>query len=177
MRRVGVAALLAVVAIVGVLFFSATSANEGTLSLRAELTGFQESPPKLTTGTGTFTATISGDKLTYTLKYSNLSSAATQAHIHFGQRAVSGGIFIWLCQSSTKPSPTAGTPTCPAGGGTVTGTATAASVLKIDGQTLNPGNFNDAIAIIKSGEAYANVHTTNFPPGEIRGQIQVESED
>jgi hypothetical protein len=176
MRRVAISAVLAVTAILAVVMLSATSANEGTIKLHASLNGFQESPPKLTSGTGTFSATISGGTLTYKLTYENLSSPAFMAHIHFGQKAVSGGIFIWLCQSATAPSPTAGTPTCPAGGGTVTGTANAASVLKINGQTLNAGNFDDAIAIIRSGEAYVNVHTTNFPPGEIRGQISVESD-
>jgi hypothetical protein len=66
---------------------------------------------------------------------------------------------------------------CPEPGGTVTGTANAASVLKVSGQTLNAGNFNDALAIIRSGEAYANVHTTNFPGGEIRGQVQLSTKD
>jgi hypothetical protein len=176
MRRVAISAVLAVTAIFAVVMLSATSADEGTIKLHASLNGFQESPPKLTSGTGTFSATISGGTLTYKLTYENLSSPAFMAHIHFGQKAVSGGIFIWLCQSATAPSPTAGTPTCPAGGGTVTGTANAASVVKINGQTLNGGNFDDAIAIIRSGEAYVNVHTTNFVPGEIRGQISVESD-
>jgi len=176
MRRVAISAVLAVTAIFAVVMLSATSANEGTIKLHASLNGFQESPPKLTSGTGTFSATISGGTLAYKLTYENLSSPAFMAHIHFGQKAVSAGVFIWLCQSATAPSPTAGTPTCPAGGGTVTGTANAASVLKINGQTLNAGNFDDAIAIIRSGEAYVNVHTTNFVPGEIRGQISVESD-
>jgi hypothetical protein len=176
MRRVAISAVLTVTAIFAVVMLSATSANEGTIKLHASLNGFQESPPKLTSGTGTFSATISGGTLTYKLTYKNLSSPAFMAHIHFGQKAVSGGIFIWLCQSATAPSPTAGTPTCPAGGGTVTGTANAASVLKITGQTLNAGNLDDAIAIIRSGDAYVNVHTTNFPPGEIRGQISIESD-
>ncbi len=175
MRRVSIAAVLALVAIGGVLMLSSTSANEGKLSLRATLTGFQEVTPKLTDGTGTFTATIDGDQLNYKLTYSGLSSPAFMAHIHFGQSGVAGGIFIWLCQSATAPSPTAGTPMCPAEGGTVTGTATAASVLKIKDQTLAAGNLNDAIAIIKSGDAYVNVHTTNFPSGEIRGQVKTET--
>jgi hypothetical protein len=177
MRRVSVAAVLALTALVGLVMLSATSANEGTLSLRATLSGFQEVPPKLTDATGTFTATINGGELKYTLTYSGLSSPALQAHIHFGQRAVSGGIFIWLCQTATNPAPTAGVPMCPEPGGTVTGTANAASVLKVSGQTLNAGNFNDALAIIRSGEAYANVHTTNFPGGEIRGQVQLSTKD
>ena len=177
MRRGSIAAVLALTAIVAVVMLSATSANEGTLSLRATLSGFQEVPPKLTDGTGTFTARINGGQLNYKLTYSGLSSPALQAHIHFGQRAVSGGILIWLCQTATNPAPTAGVPMCPVAGGTVTGTATAASVLKVGGQTLNAGNFNDAIAIVKSGEGYVNVHTTNFPGGEIRGQLQFETQD
>src|SRR5207253_5640564 len=84
--------------------------------------------------------------------------------------------FIWLCQTATNPSPTSTTPTCPAAGGTVSGTVTATDVQKISGQTLRGGNFNDAIAIIRSGEAYANVHTTNFPGGEIRGQVSVHED-
>jgi hypothetical protein len=177
MRRVSIAAVLALTALVGLVMLSATSASEGTLSLRATLSGFQEVPPKLTDATGTFTATISGGQLKYKLTYSRLSSSALQAHIHFGQRAVSGGIFIWLCQTATNPAPTPLVPTCLAAGGTITGTATADSVLKVGGQTLNAGNFGDAIAIVRSGEAYVNVHTTNFPGGEIRGQVQFDTKE
>jgi CHRD domain len=176
MRRISIAAVLALTMITAMVMLSATSADEGTLKLRASLNGLQEVPPKLTDGTGTFTATINGGTLTYTLTYSNLSSPVLQAHIHFGQKAVSGGIFIWLCQTSTNISPTSTTPMCPEPGGTVHGTVTAADVQKIPGQTLRGGNFNDAIAIIRSGEAYANVHTTNFPGGEIRGQLSVQED-
>jgi CHRD domain len=176
MRRVSIAVVLTLAMAVAVVMLSATSADEGTLKLRASLNGFQEVPPKLTDGAGTFTATINGGTLHYTLTYSNLSSTVLQAHIHFGQKAVSGGIFIWLCQTATNPSPTSTTPMCPEPGGTVSGTVTAADVQKVTGQTLRGGNFNDAIAIIRSGEAYANVHTTNFPGGEIRGQVSVESD-
>lgn len=175
MRRISVGVVLAVAAMLSLLV-STTSANEGTLSAQAKLSGFQEVPPKLTAGTGTFSATITGDKLTYKLTFSNLSSDVTQAHIHFGQRAVAAGIFIWLCQSATNPGP-AGTPTCPAKGGTVTGVATPASVLGVANQNVTAGDFTGAIAIIRSGNAYANVHTTNFPGGEIRGQVQTKAND
>jgi len=176
MRRISVGAVLALLAVVSLVVLSGASADEGGTSLRASLSGFQESPPKLSPGSGTFTATLFNDHLNYKLTYRGLSSDAFMAHIHFGQRAVSAGILIWLCQSATAPSPTAGVPMCPAGGGTVTGTASAASVLNVAGQTLTSGNFSDAIAIIKSGDAYVNVHTTNFKAGEIRGQLQIEGD-
>lgn len=177
MRRVSMAAVLALTMIAAVVMLSGTSADEGTFKIHASLTGFQEVPPKLTDGTGTFTGTITGGTLAYKLSFPNLSSPVLQAHIHFGQKAVNGGIFIWLCQSATNPSPTpTKTPMCPAGGGTVTGSVSAADVQKITGQTLRSGNFDDALAIIRSGDAYANVHTTNFPGGEIRGQVTVEED-
>src|SRR5438874_12970682 len=106
MRRVSVAAVLGLVAIVALVTFSSTSANEGTLKLRASLNGFQEVPPKLTDGTGTFNATINGGTLTYTLTYSNLSSPVLHAHLHFGQKAVSGGIFILLYMTADNHTST-----------------------------------------------------------------------
>src|SRR5438132_13847998 len=130
MRRVSVAAVLALVAIVALVTLSGTSANEGTLKLRASLNGFQEVPPKLTDGSGMFTATINGGALTYTLTYSNLSSPVLQAHLHFGQKAVSGGIFIGLCPTATNPSPRSTTALGPAGGRTVSGPVAPPAVRK-----------------------------------------------
>jgi len=106
----------------------------------------------------------------YTLTYSGLSTPALQAHLHFGQPAVNGGIFVFLC--SNLGNGPAGTPACPAGGGTVTGTITAADILTIvPDQGVNAGDLATALRIIEAGEAYANVHTTRFPAGEIRGQV------
>src|SRR5215472_4547814 len=65
-------------------------------------------------------------KLTYTLTYSGLSSV-TQAHIHFGKNHVAGGVIVFLCTNLGNGP--AGTPACPASGGTVKGTITPASVV------------------------------------------------
>ena len=161
----------AVVAVLG-LTIAATSADEGTLNLRAKLTGFQESPPKLSPSTGSFEATVTGSTLSYKLTYSKLSSPAFMAHIHFAQPAVNGGIFLWLCGSATAPGP-AGTPTCPPDGGTVTRSGvTAADIQGVPTQNLNAGDFIGALSVIQSGDAYVNVHTTLFPGGEIRGAVK-----
>jgi hypothetical protein len=80
---------------------------------------------------------------------------------------VSGAVFVFFCGGGGKPA-------CPAGGGTVTGTVTAADVLAVDAQGIRAGNFMDLRRILLSGEGYVNVHTTNFPNGEIRGQLVVE---
>jgi hypothetical protein len=174
MRLSWLGRLLAAAIVMG-LTISVASADEATTHARAKLTGFQEVPPNLTNGTGTFTATIQGESLTYRLTYSHLSSPALQAHIHFAQAAVNGGIFVWLCGSAAAPGP-AGTPTCPSAGGTVTRTITAADVQKIAAQGVTAGDFAGAVRILQSGDAYANVHTTTFPAGEIRGQVHTDDQ-
>jgi hypothetical protein len=180
MRLVWAGRALALVALFGLTVVT-TNADEGTISARAKLSGFQENLPKLTDGTGTFTGTIKGGTLTYKLTYSGLSSDAFMSHIHFAQPGVNGGIFIWLCGSAKAPGPT-GTPTCPATGGTVTGSVTSAGVQSLigtppaAGQNLNAGDFAGAIRILESGDAYVNVHTTNFPGGEIRGQVKANND-
>src|ERR1700730_13070713 len=174
MRLVWAGRVLALTAILGLTVVT-TSADEGNISARAKLSGFQENLPKLTDGTGTFTATISGGTLSYKLTYSGLSSDAFMSHIHFAQPGVNGGIFIWLCGSATAPGP-AGTPTCPAKGGTVSGKVTASAVQSLEAtQNLKAGDWAGAVRILQSGDAYINVHTTNFPGGEIRGQVKTGS--
>lgn len=178
MRLVWAGRMAAVVAVILGLTVITTTADEGTVSAKAKLSGFNETPvPKLTDGTGTFTATINGGKLTYKLTYSGLSSDALMSHIHFAQPGVTGGVYIWLCGSTGPFAGPAGTPTCPAKGGTVTGTATAANVLPLPLENLNAGDFAGALRILQSGDAYVNVHTTNFQSGEIRGQVKTSSGD
>ena len=157
------------------LTISAASADEGSANLHASLTGFQETPPILTDATGTFTATVQGSSLTYTLTYSGLSAPVTQAHIHFGQAGVAGGVSIFLCGTAVSPGP-AGTPTCPQAG-PVSRTVSAADVVGPAGQGVAAGDFAGVLRFIQAGEGYANVHTTAHPAGEIRGQIHTGFED
>ncbi len=172
MRRFWAVRVLAVLAVLGLTIVS-TSADEGNdVSARAKLSGFNEVTPKLTNGTGSFTATIRGGTLSYKLTFSGLSSDAVVAHIHFAQTGVNSGVFLFLCGPAGSP---AGTPTCPAKGGTVTRSGvTGADILALASQNLNAGDFAGAVRIIQSGDGYVNVHTLNFPGGEIRGQIRSE---
>jgi hypothetical protein len=139
----------------------------------AKLSGFAEVPAAiLSDGRGTVDLDLnrSAGTLTFRLTYSGLSSSVTQAHIHFGKVHVAGGIIVFFC--SNLANPPAGTPLCPANGGTVTGTITAAGVVGPAAQNIAAGNFAGLVAALVSNTAYANVHTTNFPAGEIRGQIR-----
>jgi hypothetical protein len=146
-------------------------ATAADVALSAHLTGFEETPPNLTNGTGTFSAVIHDTtSITYTLTYSGLSAPVTQTHIHFGQKSVAGGVAIFLCGTTVSPGP-AGTPTCPQAG-TVTRTITAADVIGPTGQGIAAGDLTGVIRAILHGEGYVNVHTTAHPGGEIRGQVQ-----
>ena len=144
-------------------------------TLRATLSGFNEVPPINTNGEAKFKMKIEGNQIIYTLTYSGLTSNITQSHVHFGQKGVNGGIFFFLC--SNLGNGPAGTPTCPATGGTVTGTITAASIVPVAAQNVASGDFASALNIIRTGEGYANLHTMNFPAGEIRGQVKATDDD
>ena len=139
----------------------------------ASMNGYQEAPPISTVASGSFEARVNdaGDGIDYTLSYGDLEAAVTQAHIHFGQRSVSGSIIAWLCEG-TLASPSASTPTCPAStGGSVSGTITALEVIGPTANGIAPGEFAELVRAVRAGAVYANVHTTKFGGGEIRGQV------
>ena len=149
-------------------------------TVTTELTGYQETPLTINSpGSGEFTATIQGNgtAIAYTLTYRDLSSPVTQAHIHFGRPAISGMIVLFLCANTPPITPPVGVPTpppCPAAPATVTGTLTAADVIARPAQGIDPGaaGFAEMLKAFRAGAAYANVHTTLFPSGEIRGRLQ-----
>lgn len=150
----------------------AASADEGAERVSAHLVGFQETPSTLSSaGAGIFRATIAENDQSFdwVLTFSGLT-AVQQAHIHFGARALTGGISIFLCSNLGNGPP--GTQPCPATAGTVSGTAKATDVIGPTAQGIAPGEFAKILDAIRSGVAYANVHTARFPGGEIRGQIR-----
>lgn len=149
--------------------------------IREFLTGFQEVPAVSTEAEGEFHARISEDatQIDYELSYSDLEGSVTQAHIHLGQSGANGGISVWLCgnPSAGPPAitPPPGTQPCPPSPATITGTLTAANVVGPAGQGIAAGEFDELIKAIRAGKTYANVHSTKFPGGEIRSQIEGNS--
>jgi hypothetical protein len=154
----------------------------------ASLTGYEEIATLSTSANGSFTARLNRgqDELRYTLSYRGPFDAnpaggtVTQAHIHLGARGTNGGISAFLC--TNQGNGPAGTPPCPAEG-TVTGTITPAQVVGPANQGIQPaqagqpGEFAELVRALRSGVAYANVHTTTFMNGEIRGQISDRDDD
>ena len=157
--------------VAGVLIASSAVAGDERGHYRAELNGYQEvvGPGSISTlGRGEFEATLDKRErvIRFTLTYS-LENAATQAHIHFAQRHVGGGVSAFLCGGG-------GQPPCPPGApepATVTGVITPAHVIGPTNQGIEPGSFDELVRAMSAGATYANVHSTRWPAGEIRGQI------
>ena len=81
----------------------------------ATLSGAQQVPPVTSTGTGTATMTLDGDKLTYDVEYKDLSGPATAAHIHGPAAAgANAGVMIPFANPA---SPIKGTVNSDAGAG------------------------------------------------------------
>ena len=154
---------------------SASASAQGTPAsatlFTAELGGYSEVPAVSSPGSGFFVARIRpGDAgIDYTLGYSGLQGAVTQAHIHFGQPNVAGGISVWLCGAQTQQG--VGPTSCPQSGA-ITGAIVAGNVVGPTNQLIGPGELNEIIAAMRAGLAYANVHSDQVPSGEIRGQIR-----
>jgi CHRD domain-containing protein len=133
-------------------------------NVKAFLTGYQEVPSILTSGKGSFSAKLKdANTLEYTLSFSDLEGNATEAHIHFGQFSVPGGVLANLCGDGIKPACTSGQD--------IVGTIMAADILDLSAQGIEAGNFEKALRAIRSGNTYVDVHSDLWPDGEIRGQI------
>jgi hypothetical protein len=175
------------IALAGVGATTAVAIGSGGEKLRTGLNGLEEVPAVITDGSGAFKARISESAQTidYELSFSGIEGGEVrQAHIHVGQHTANGGISAWLCDSPTNPSPAGvDVDTCPASG-TVTGTIEPADVQVIvsQGFRADPAmtaedRFAKLVRALRSGVAYANVHTAASPGGEIRGQILNRQDD
>jgi hypothetical protein len=141
----------------------------------ARLKPFEEVPSVSSVASGSFRAELnsSATALTYTLTYRNLEGAVQQAHIHFGDKDVNGGISIWLCSNLASPPTPPNTQACPmTTEATITGTVGATQTVGPVPQGIDAGQFAEIVRAIREGLAYANVHSDRFPGGEIRGQIE-----
>jgi len=151
---------------------------EGFKVISEVLTGYQEVPAVSTTGNGQFRARISNDEqsIQWELDYADLEGSVQQSHIHIGQPGVNGGISVFLCTNLGNGP--AGTQLCPAPPAHISGTILAADVspnipatnnARVQG--LGTGEIAELIKAIRAGATYVNIHTTTWPGGEVRKQI------
>ena len=85
--------------------------DNGTFSAR--FLGVNETPSISTDASASLRVKLNGSgntaTITYTFRFSGLRAPVTQAHIHFAQSKVAGGVMVFLCGTATNPGP-AGTP-------------------------------------------------------------------
>lgn len=142
-------------------------------AFRARLGGLNEVPSVSTSGSGSFGAWLDKSEpvLRYRLSYEDLQGDVLFAHIHFGRGGTNGDVIAFLC--SNEPPPVGvETPACPAPGQTLEGALEPFDVVGPESQGIAPGEAGEALEALRSGAAYVNVHTSAFPGGEIRGQIE-----
>lgn len=130
------------------------------------LLGSLETPPNTSPATGTAMVdfvTASND-LTYSVTFSNLEAGAALAHIHFGAPGVAGPVILPLNLDGAAGSTS----------GSFSGILTASDFMPSPANGLNV--FQDVINALFAGNMYVNVHSSLFPAGEIRGQLEAVPE-
>ncbi len=141
------------------------------------LHGYEEVPAVSTTGNGSFKAEFNpyGTEINWELTYLTLEGQITQSHIHFAQKSVNGGIVVFLCTNLGNGP--VGTQTCPPPPATIRGTIRAADVgAGAAAQGIAAGQFEEFKRALRSGNTYANIHSTIWPGGEVRSQIRLQSQ-
>lgn len=163
--------LAAVIALLGVGSYAIAG---GTNSFKGDpMLGYAENPDISTVASGSFDAHLSSDgsSLHYVLSYSGLEGNVLQAHVHFGKTAVNGGISFFLCTNLNAATDD----DCPQSG-TVEGDIDATDVIGPTSQGIEAGNLAEIVEAMQAGHAYANVHSSKWPTGEIRAQINDKGE-
>ena len=176
--RRGVLGLIALGLTVSMLaiFGCGGSDDDGETQRTANLRGSNERPTPLpnVTGSGTVVLTINDDQteIQYVLTYTGLNNV-TQAHIHAGSADVAGPVVLFYCTNiGGAPAGAVGGQACPQGSSvTVSGTLKAVDLSCKDATPTSPAvqSFADAIAQLKAGNTYTNVHSQANPGGDIRG--------
>lgn len=144
-------------------FPAAASAQDGTVTYVAILTGSGEPAAVVTAAFGDFTLTVDNrtNRGDFVLRLWNIPATITGAHIHLGVAAVNGPVII-----SLNPP-----------GGLAGDVQLRGSIDLSAGLTAQPTrglvDVRDLLQILAAHPEmlYANVHTTGNPGGEIRGQL------
>ena len=134
----------------------------------ANLSGFAEVPPRQTDASGAVVVSLNpdGESLHYRLSVSNLQDI-TAAHLHLGLKDENGPIVVPLLGQGA-PGDAATPPSGVADGIIAEGDISADNLTG----PLADTPLVVLMELLRSGAIYANVHTTQYPGGEIRGQMQ-----
>jgi CHRD domain/PEP-CTERM motif len=155
-----------------------------TTTLVANLTGASESPPVVSPGTGMATVVLdtTANTMAVNIVFSGLTSGTTASHIHCClPTPFQTGVNVMV--ATTTPT----FPNFPLG--------VTSGIYSMLFDLTNPTTYNSAfiassfvpshtvaeaetvlVSALLAGETYLNIHTTNFPNGEIRGFLSAVPE-
>jgi hypothetical protein len=160
MRRIVSVCALAV----ATLLLSATTTWAQTVRLTATLHGGEETPaPGFNTGAFGFAdvaVDAANQEVTVSLQIFNLPTGSTAGHIHAGASGTPGPVILDFLFPTGR-----------------TGDFSMNLRLSALNFRARPEigirTLEDAIQTVAAGNGYVNIHTTQYPGGEIRGQLRV----
>ena len=158
-------------------FMFSTVARADQLVFTATLTGSQEVPPSGSAGIGSALVTLDTvtNLLTVNVSFAGLGSPTIASHIHCCTPP--GANAIVATAVPTFPGFPLGVTT---GTYFMTFDLTVASTYNPAFITAHGGTVSGAMAAfiagLNSGQTYLNIHTSQFPGGEIRGQLNAVPE-
>ena len=124
------------------------------------LEGEFEKPRVDTNASGMAVFKITQDRIWYLINITGIDKV-TSAHIHSGALSENGPILASLFGSNDTET------------GNINGTLTQGNITgqMLEGQAAVSDQLSEIVSGMKNGTAYVDVHTINYPAGEIRGQI------
>jgi len=142
----------------GLIAANADALTNDAMTFTADLTGAHEQPPVVTDATGSFVARLdaTGATISWQLIVNDIDGV-TSASINEGSTSQIGDAIVTLLD--TEGTPFEGT------GQVWSGAITEDSLTDAD------FTFQELVDLMTAGGTYVNVQTSDYPNGEIRGQI------
>jgi hypothetical protein len=159
--------ITASVFVVVLIVLSTAAALAASRNFRTHLTGDNERPVPVVTnaqGQAIFKVSKDGESLSFKLNVANIEDV-TMAHLHLINRPDGNGpVVVWLYPSAPPPRLLPGRTQ----GTLAEGTITADDLVGL----LAGESLETLLDYIEEGKIYVNVHTTAYPAGEIRGDLE-----
>ena len=171
--------LVAVATVVGLGAIGAAAVAAGA-QFRATATSAEEVPPPgvviVSEGEARLNLKVDGETATYNLRITEPLENVLMAHLHKAPAGSNGGIAVWLYPSAPPASLIPGTSEGRLAKGVIEPAdlcPTAAAPYCVNGV----GNWDAFVADLQAGLIYVNVHTSQYPGGEVRGQVHAQHDD
>lgn len=162
MRKASLLALSLVILVSATASVACTSGGSSR-SFSAQLSGADAGVNTQGQGEATFQVSGDGTSISYKLTVRNVENI-TMAHIHLAPKGQNGEVVAWLYPSAPPPKEIPGR----FDGTLAEGAIQAANLVgPLEGRPLSA-----LIEAMQKGDTYVNVHTQQYPNGEIRGQIK-----